>query len=220
MNTFSIRGSLTFGWETFKKRPLFLVAVQILAMYVPQIAAIPMQYLVFLIALIAPVTSQGIAAVLFFLVVLAGVVGLVGFSFLVQIAQMNIFLKAGRSIDAVQLEDAYVPEHFWRFVGAMLLSVLGILCGLILLVIPGIILMVGWMFAALLVIDKRMSPVQALGESWKMTKGNRFKLFGFMLAAMLLNIGGMIAFFVGIFVTAPVTMLAMVHIYDRLQSRA
>jgi uncharacterized membrane protein len=53
-----------------------------------------------------------------------------------------------------------------------------------------------------------------------LTKGNRWKLFQLSLALLLLNILGLLALLVGLFVTIPVSFIAMVHAYRALKGEA
>lgn len=57
--------------------------------------------------------------------------------------------------------------------------------GLMLFIVPGIILALGWYFTSYLIIDKKMELMPAFKTSWAMTKGSRGNLFLFCLAIAL-----------------------------------
>lgn len=60
--------------------------------------------------------------------------------------------------------------------------------------------------------------VESLRKSTVITRGVKWKLLGFMIVAILLNILGALLLLVGLLVTIPVTMLAMAHVYTKLKS--
>lgn len=85
--------------------------------------------------------------------------------------------------------------------------------GVVLFVVPGVILALGWALAEPALVDRDLSPLAALGWSWERTKGSRGKLLVFflmMIAALLL---GACAFGVGVFVAIPIVWIARSWIY-------
>ena len=76
------------------------------------------------------------------------------------------------------------------------------------------------MFFKYLIIDKGLGPIEALKESRRITTGQRWQLLLFVLILALLNILGALALFIGLFVTMPVTMIAMAHVYRGLEHKA
>lgn len=128
---------------------------------------------------------------------------------------MNIFwlrLVRGQQVDFSHLKalkSAAIP-----LILGMLLNGFGVMGGVILLVIPGYILMFGWMFWSLVIIDKNLGAVDALKASWRLTNGHKLNLFLLMLLLGLVNMVGMLACGVGMLVTAPLTLGAMVCYYD------
>ncbi len=217
MNTLSVRKVIGSGIATFKTRPWFLIAIIVLCMSIGQIAAMPMQFAIYVVGglglLILP---KAVAITLLLLIVLVFFVAIIAISVLTQIGQTNLFLKAERNIDAVVMEDLWAPAQFWNYIGVTLLATAGIILGFILLIIPGIILAIGWMFAPFIVIDKGYGPVASLKESWRITRGHRWKLFLLAIVIGLMNLAGVLVFFVGILVTAPITLLTLSHVYRML----
>jgi uncharacterized membrane protein len=76
----------------------------------------------------------------------------------------------------------------------------------------------GLMFVPYIVIDRGLGPIEAMKESWRVTKGHKWQLFLLFLALIGLNILGAIALIVGLLVTIPITMLAAAHAYRTLTS--
>jgi len=85
------------------------------------------------------------------------------------------------------------------------------------LVIPGLILYVYLSFTFLLVIDRRLGPIGAIGASFRLVQGSFWPIVGFLLVAGLLNLLGAALFRIGLLITIPVTSLALAYLYRRLQ---
>jgi uncharacterized membrane protein len=88
--------------------------------------------------------------------------------------------------------------------------------GLLLLIVPGIIVGIGFSMALPLIVDRNLGPIDALTESWKLTEGNRVNIFIFGLIAFGLAIAGMCACGLGLLLVAPVGWIAYLYIYLRL----
>ncbi len=219
-NKLSASACVRFGWETFKKRPWFLIATQLLGMAANQVVGLVFQFVILIVTFLTMFLLPDAVGALFTVVAFAALfVAVFAISFLVQIGLTNVSLKAASDVSTVQLGDMWAPTHFWKYVGVTLLSGLGILLGLALFIIPGFIFAVAWMFACLFVIDKGMRPIAALKESWGLTKGNRLPLFGLLILVVLINFHGVLCLFVGVLVSAPVSMIALAHAYKTLQGR-
>lgn len=208
MNTFSIKESIRFGWETFKKRPWFFVGMSVL------------------VAVIYAATSfvTGIVDGVF-----SGapnqptVVGFVVNWILGTIVGMGItafFLKAYDSPDTVEVLALWHPQPFLKYLAATILISLAVILGFILLIVPGIILALMFMFATYIVIDRGQGPIEAMKESRRITSGHKWQLLGFALALAGINILGALALLVGLLVSIPVSSLAFVHVYRTLQKAA
>jgi cytochrome c biogenesis protein CcdA len=57
-----------------------------------------------------------------------------------------------------------------------------------LLVIPGIILIVGWGVAVPACVQEDLRPIQALSRSWYLTKGNFWRLFGVVAIGLIFSL--------------------------------
>jgi hypothetical protein len=71
-------------------------------------------------------------------------------------------------------------------------------------------------FSFILVIDKGFGPWNALVTSWRVVTSNWFSVFFTLLLAVLLGALGLIALFIGILLTIPVTIGAVVYAYESL----
>jgi len=236
MDTFTAGSWIGFGWETFKKRPWFLIGVPVLAFII--VAAIGL--------ILSELQKLGIA-----LVVLAFFVNIY-ISIVYKMGSTNFALKAVADTASLKVMDYWHPRPFWKYLGA---SILTVLCGLAAFVgaaiIAGIIAGVGYliggtsaagacflvafivvaiifalfvtltlMFAPYIVIAEGSGPMKALKESMRITKGHRWMLLWFIILCLLLNVVGLICIIIGLFVTIPVTGLAVVHAYRSLSQKA
>jgi len=103
-----------------------------------------------------------------------------------------------------------------KFILGSLLYFVIVLGGLILLIVPGIIWAIKYQFFAYLIVDKNLSPMEAIKKSGEITMGKKGKLFLLGLLFALINIVGAICLLVGLFVTIPVTMIAVAYVYRKL----
>ncbi|MFA6043030.1 MAG: hypothetical protein WC786_05055, partial [Patescibacteria group bacterium] len=72
-------------------------------------------------------------------------------------------------------------KHYWRILGGSILVGLIVIGGLILLIVPGIIWGLRYMFTIMLIVDKNMDVGTAMHASAEMTQGIKGKLFVFVL---------------------------------------
>lgn len=95
-----------------------------------------------------------------------------------------------------------------------LISTLFIIVGLILFILPGIFLMVCYIFAAMIVIDRRLDFWPAMELSRRTVQSQWFGFFIFFLLLMLINLGGVILLGVGLLVSMPVSAAAVAAAYN------
>lgn len=88
--------------------------------------------------------------------------------------------------------------------------------GYLLLIIPGIMLTLGFQFVGLVVLDKNLHYVDALKASWRMTDGRKWDLLVLLILLGLLNFAGVLACCVGLFVTTAIGTGALVIMYDQI----
>lgn len=203
MNIFSVRDTVRFGWERFKKKPMIFIGAMII---------------VFIVSLVTDQLGQavrgaGVAELLAFIANL-------GVNMLMGMGIAAFFLKAHDNPEALSLADLWHPNPFWKYVAATLATGVIFAIGFVLLIVPGIIALTVFWFAPYIVIDRRLGPVEALKESARITRGNRLNLFILFGTSLGINLLGMLALFAGLLVSVPVTMLALIHAYRTLSGRA
>jgi len=74
----------------------------------------------------------------------------------------------------------------------------------------------GLAFVPYLVVERGLGPVDAMKESWRVTKGHKGQVGLLILALVGIVILGLLALGIGVFVAAPIAMLAMTHAYRML----
>jgi hypothetical protein len=204
MDTFSAQACIRFGWETFKKRPWFLIGANLFYFVVLGIVSAALSE----IGKVGPAANFATSIINWVVQTFAGM-GLIAF-----------LLKAHDDVEHVALEDFWHPQNFWKYLGASILFVLTFVGGLILLIIPGIIFGIRYGFATYEVIDRGLRPMEAMAESRRITYGHKWELFLLAILSALVALLGLVCLIVGIFVAIPVTSLAFVHAYRVLQKQA
>ena len=198
MKDFSIKEALSFGWEAFKSRVSFFI---VLLLLLGVLSAIP-QFLI---------KHTEIVGLKITLVIINQL-----FQYFLTVGLVKIGLKVVDGSD-VKIGDLFSGGPvFVTYVLGVFLFTLIVLAGFVLLVVPGIILSVMLQYYSYFIIDKNMGPVESIKASAELTKGVRWKLFGFGLTLLLLNLSGALLLVVGMFVTIPVSLVAYAFVYRKL----
>lgn len=202
--------ALDFGWRTMKREPksIAVMLVALLSAYVVLFAA--MIPFVFLNAQ----HDRNLTAIAWVIYVLAYVVTL-PLSLWIQMGLIQYSLKLARGQPA-SFGDVYSGGPFGSFLGAALLVSLGVMGGLLLCVVPGYILLIGWLFYGHLIVDRRLPVIEAISTSWRITNGHKWKLLLFILLMAAVTLLGELACCVGVFVAIPVVFIANTYVYLRL----
>ena len=195
---FSKKDALAFGWETVKKRPVFIIGVWaiFLVLYAGYIIV---DFVVFPDQIFTPFDLLFFPAIVF-----------------VTIGYIRICLNC---IDGEKSSVADLFRHYRLFLpmlGASLLYGLSVMLGLILLIVPGIMVAMARYMYDYLIVDRKMSVSESLKYSAVIMKGHKGDLFVFLLLLIPVNIAGLLALGLGIFVTVPLSMLALTHAYRQI----
>lgn len=145
-------------------------------------------------------------------------IGLV-LSMFFQAGQIRIFVAAARG-QTPELGQIFTgASRFLPLLGTMLLAGLGAGLGFAMLIVPGVILSLGFSLAQFYCVDADMGPIDALKASWEATRGHKGALFVFGLVSMVVMLLGLAACCLGLYVALPVVMVAMATIYLRVSGR-
>ena len=205
---FSPGNAIRFGWEAFKRRPWFFVGAMLILVAANIAASI-------VSGAVDTVTGGSMDEPTLVGNLVSYLLGI-----LISMGMTAFFLAAHDNPDGLEYAALWHPKPFWNFFAASVLASLAVGIGLVLLIVPGLIAMVLFMFATLLVIDRGLGPVEAMQESMRLTKGYRWPLFGLILLLALVIFVGVLALGVGVLVAGPVAGLAYVHAYRMLSGGA
>jgi len=143
----------------------------------------------------------------------------------VQVLQTGVtmaFIRTALKLhDGDKVDLSRPGELLTGFFPYLLTSVLyGLIVGggMVLLIVPGVIWAVQFGFATFVSVDRKLDPIAALQESSHLTKGERWHLLAFGLAALGVNLVGALAFGVGLLVTIPTTTIGAAYVFRRLQA--
>lgn len=203
---FSIKESLKFGWEKIDKNFWKLVGLAFITC-LPSIISQMFTYKI-------EKADSLLLPILFFIfsIVLSIISIIIGIGFI----KMLLRIYNGENPPLKEIFSAY--GVFWKYIGASILYSLIIVGGLILLIVPGIIWAIKYSFTPLLVIDRKIGPIEALKESGRITNGSKWKLLGFMIVSGLVVLLGYLVFLVGALVAIPLVTLAWIWVYKKLSN--
>ncbi len=204
LENLSFGSLLSASWQIFKSQWKKLLLV-ILAVVVLQVITSAVQ------SSLASNSQEGLAALVSFIGSILSAITSMGMLF--------VFIKAARG-ENIELSDVFSKYNrfFPYFFSSIITSVI-VLFGLILLVVPGMIWAIKYVFVPYLILDTDKGVFGSLEASGKMTQGYKLRLFFNSLGFVGVNILGMLALLVGIIITVPVTTIAGAILYDVLKSR-
>jgi len=90
--------------------------------------------------------------------------------------------------------------------------------GFILLLIPAMYLSVSWIFALPLIIDRQMEFWPAMDASRRMVGKHWWVVFGLLVLCGAINVVGVLACCVGLFVSMPIGFGALMYAYESIFS--
>jgi hypothetical protein len=187
---FDIKVILTKAWEMFKPQALFHVG------YMALIGAIQAGFTIYLpdytfiysILLAPPIVC--------------------GFYLVANRQSQNEY------IDFQNYFDGF--KYWWNLVSTNLISSIAIVLGIICFIVPGVYLLIGYMFCMLFVIFGGFDFWTSMELSRRLVHTNWQKFFLFGLALLALNVVGFLLLMVGLLVTVPVTYLAVYILFEEL----
>lgn len=130
------------------------------------------------------------------------------------IIRATLMIVRGEPLDAKRIMSV---DNLGNYILTALLVAVLTFVGLILCVLPGIAVMFFTMFWGYFVVDKNMSPIEAITASFNLVKENVGAVIIFLLLSWAVTLLGLIALCVGIVVAIPVVTIATGYMYKRLQ---
>ena len=105
-------------------------------------------------------------------------------------------------------------QSYMNIVLAHLLKTAIIAIGFVMLIVPGIIFACRLTFVSYLVMDKQMDPIRAIEESWRLTRGYGWTIFGLGIVSFFIGILGLAMLIVGIFPAIVLINAAFASLYQ------
>ncbi len=198
---FSKKEAIDFGFEVAKSNLIYFISVLVIAIVVVGFFG-SLQFL-----------AGRNAMLIFLVVILRTIISLVISMGFIKISLLFVDKKK------TEISDLFYIKPIVNYFLVSIIRGFIVLVGFIFLIIPGIILSIKFGFAEYLVVDKNMSVVDSLNNSWEITKGVKWNLFLFGILLFLINMVGFIALLVGLFITVPLTMVANAYVYRKLYSQ-
>jgi uncharacterized membrane protein len=201
---FSAGAAIRYGWETFKRRPWFFAGTALLILVLSGLVD-SLTGRVDALVTGSPEHPSGL-----------GLVINLAFGTLLSMGATAFYIAAHDNPDRAEVSMLWHPRPFWKYLGLSILLAIVVGVGLALLIVPGIILLLMFMFSTFIVIERSLGPIDAMSESRRLTRGHKWQLLGFVGLLFLINLLGLLALIVGILVSIPVSALAFVHAYRAL----
>lgn len=194
--------SLRRAWETFRRDPLIVMGLSLLGMVV---AAVPnLHESVYH----PPEAMQQFFSMLWW--VGAGLPLTAG-------AQYGLLrLLRGDRVSSRDLFYGY-PKLGHLLICYLCAVLLGLL-GLLLLIVPGVIVLLGFSQCVLLTMDQGERGLGGLERSWRMMKGYRMRFLGLLIVGFGICLLGFVLLGVGLIPAYGIAGLALAAFYDRLLS--
>jgi uncharacterized membrane protein len=134
-------------------------------------------------------------------------------------ALIKFFLDIYYDKEATILGMFQNNKKFYKFFVLYTALNLATLAGIIFLAVPAIYVILTYSFATYILLDQNLDINASIKESEIITKGYKMELFKFWFWLLILNILGGVFFLVGLVVTLPLTILAIIEVYKMLSTR-
>ncbi|TAJ21655.1 MAG: hypothetical protein EPO68_04355 [Planctomycetota bacterium] len=198
--------ALRFGWDAVLRQPLAVLAVIV--------SAAVGSALTFVGALANLALSRENPALGLTIYGCCFVLGL-PLQLWMQVGLLRYFVKLARG-QAPAFGEIFAGGPLWAYLGLTLLMGLALIFGFLLLIVPGVILALGWSAAQYLVADRRMGVIESLGASWRATNGHKVSILLLALLCFVALCVGMLALCIGYLVAIPVCMVAAAYAYLKI----
>jgi len=201
---FSIEEAIRFGWETMKENIGFFIGVTVILFLITGA-----------LAFLEEATKESSAPIHVLIMVVSYIISwLVGFGYNTIIPLKFIDNKQP---DINDLFGGFA--YFSNVILATLVFTLAVVGGMLLFVIPGIYAAIIFFFFSFFIYDNDLKPMESLKASMKLTEGVRMKILGYFFAIAGVNIVGILACGIGIFVSIPISVMATAYVYRTLRSQ-
>jgi hypothetical protein len=142
------------------------------------------------------------------------------FFIIVLIILTPLFISIFNSISQVTSNSAVTNTSLINLSTLFLSNFLIFIVSMLILTIANLLIMTRLGFITYFIIDKNLGPINGIKASWNATKGKFLSLLVFFIQIVGLNILGALALGVGLFITIPMSSIAMSYAYLKLSGDA
>ena len=100
----------------------------------------------------------------------------------IGLIRLQIKLGRGEKISADEIFNAENRKPMGKMFLLWSFMTTGIIIGTIFLIVPGIVLWYAWFLSSMLILDKKLDPIQAMSKSYDLTYGYKWLIFFITLA--------------------------------------
>jgi len=198
--TFSDGAAVRFGWEKMKEHMGFFI---LMFLVILGAAIVPM-----MLTLLVPEEYWYIWLLLGLAYIALQIIIAIGF------VQIILDVTDGKKPMLSTLFTRW--NVFFKFLGVSIVYGFVVYVGFLLLIFPGVIWMLKYWYAPLLVVDKGMGPIEAMKKSAEITEGLKWDLLGLYCVTNVVNVIGIVCLYVGLIFTTPMTMIATTKVYREI----
>ncbi len=226
--TFSVAEVFSFGWnKTFQNLVFYIISILIFG-----VVYFVLEYLV---------GHTGFLGTVFYIILIA--FSFV-YGYLFILTALRVY--SGEKLELSKF-SSYVKfdNRFWNYIGGSILVGIGFVIVYLLIlgslalmthfalqrslifllfIIIAIVLSVflvmysiAFSFYQYIIIDQNKQIIESIKESYHITKGKKWKIFGVLLMLVILNVVGAFLLLIGLLITIPITILSEVFLYKKLE---
>lgn len=199
---FTLGEALGFGWQKTKDNLLFLASLVLITLFISWLGGY-----------ISGTIAKNSGSTVISNIIMLGF-NIIGMVITLGITKISLNIVDGKPTSYSDLLSQL--DKFWKYLLGTILYSLIVIAGFILLIVPGIIWSIKYQWYSYFIVDKGMSPVEALKESAEITNGIKWDLFILNLSVVLVMLLGILALGIGFLVAMPVTLVATAYVYRKI----
>ena len=204
MPRLDVGSAISYGWKKFQENvgPFIIL---VLAVFIAIVVLNILQ------AVLTP-NSSGFLA-FFWSIALSIVVFIVSFIIQAGVYRAGLGVTRGQEPSVSMLTET---TNIVPYILTVILVGLGALVGFILCILPGFVWLIFMAYAPIIALDKGVGPGEAIATSFNYVKDNFGQVFLILLVSWLVYIAGAILCGVGLLVSIPVALVAIIYSYRAL----
>ena len=135
-----------------------------------------------------------------------------------QAGLLRIMLRAARGQEASLGQLFSGGPAYFGMLAVLFLQFIGIFAGMLLFIVPGIILALGFLLSQYYVVDAGMGPIEAMSASWDAMRGHKGQVFLFGLVWFVITLVS-VCTCIGPFIASAVLHVALAILFTRISGR-